>query len=163
MKTLCTIGFVVIPVLAFVFVSWHMWRRETKQWQAFACLAVLAMFASLVLGTLAGQVTSFGYGDAKVEAVREQVEEVRKLRDEMRQLAQATAGLMISLSPRPDHVPILADDDGGGPSSAIAKERKEMLSKFLKQSGVSDEEIKKTLSPLQTFIDEKEKAKSSSR
>jgi len=102
MKTFLTIGFAVIPILGLFVVAWLIWKKEMKQWQNYACLTVLVVFASLVFGTLAGQVTSFGYGDAKVQGVEQKVEEAKKLLEELRNLANTTAELSaLATQPRP--------------------------------------------------------------
>lgn len=118
-----------------------------KQWQNYACLTVLVVFTSLVFGTLAGQVSSFGYGDAKVQGVSQKVEEAKKLLEEMRALANTTAELSVmATQPRPiGRLQASVDYDGEIRYYTTARQK---ISTLLKQGGRTESEIEKAVEPL---------------
>jgi F0F1-type ATP synthase membrane subunit b/b' len=143
MKLLLTVVFAAIPILGMVVVGWLILRKsKADHWQSYACLTILVIFASLVFGTLAGQVTSFGYGDARVQGVEQKVEEAKKLLEELRNLASTTAELSaLATQPRPiGRLQASVDYDGEIQYYTTAKQR---ISALLKQAGRSESEIQK--------------------
>jgi hypothetical protein len=83
--------------------------------------------------------------------VHQQLEEVRKLHDEMNTLAKATAEMLVALNPNPGMVALGADV---APETELAntKQFHKTLEAFLRQANTSDKDIEAALAPVQKLI-----------
>ncbi len=124
---------IVVPVAGASYLMQQIQKRDLRGWQHYACLTSLVFLISVLCLIGGGRIKSFGLAGNTIEVVDQKLEEIRKLTEQNKRMAQETVALVSYATSG-----LLADPENHRPATT-----RQSAVRLLELSGMSDSDIKK--------------------